>query len=210
MKEGTQRAQAVLDDLAGVDLGDGRLELRARSVARRIAEQPALGLPQALLNPGELEGCYRLLGNGKVSPEALLAPHVKATVDRASAYGTVLALHDTSEFQFGGQGREGLGEVTPSGNSFLAHFCLAVSADGKRDPLGVLATKTWVRDGTPTPSACRKKGRSYKETRSWPSEHDRWFEVAKQVEQRVGDSALVIHVMDSEADDFGLIWNLQH
>jgi hypothetical protein len=149
MKEDpSERAEAVVDDLSGVELGDSRLDFRARQIARRIAMKPAVGFPDALVTSAELEGLYRFLGNEKVSAAALLKPHSEATIGRAADYGTVLAIHDTTVFRFGGTGREGLGELTRAGDMFLAHFCLAVSADGSRDPLGVLGTKTWARDGT--------------------------------------------------------------
>ncbi len=210
MDQAAGRVQTVESEISGIDLGDRRLEHRSIKFCRRIAAEPALGFPQAMVTPAELEGCYRLLGNDKVTPEAILAPHFRATVERASELGTVLAVYDSSEFRFNGEGRDGLGAVTKSGNAFWGHFCLAVSADGERDPLGVLGLKTWVRDGSPTPSSARKKGAKYSEVSELPSEQDRWFETAMEVEKLVGDSASVVHVMDSEADDFDLLLQLDN
>lgn len=195
---------AVLDDMARIELGDRRLESRAQLIAERLATEPALGFPQAMERPREIEGFYRFIGNDKVTSEAILEPHVLGTVERIVERGLAIAVHDTSEFRFPGQGREGLGEVTRAGNMFLAHFCLVLSADGSRDPLGTLATKTWTRSKI-TPSSLRKKGVPYKTVRSMPSEQDRWLEGVEQAEAQVAGRAALIHVMDSESDDYDLI-----
>jgi hypothetical protein len=206
----TKRVQAVEQEIEGIKLGDERLNYRARRIAKRIATEPGLGFPQALATEAELEGFYRFVGNDKVTAQAILEPHVRATAQRAEEQGTVLVVHDTTEFRFGGQGRDGLGVVTREGNAFLGHFSLVVSADGKRDPLGVLATKAWVRDGGITPTKALKQNlASYKETRGQPSEQDRWFESVERTEKCIGGRASLIHVMDSEADDYALLWNLQ-
>jgi hypothetical protein len=208
MDEAGKRVQAVEEELACVDLGDRRLDFRARRVAKRLAASPSAGLPQVFLKSSDLEGCYRLLGNPKVDPESLLKPHVRATVERASELGTIYVVHDSTEFRFGGQGRAGLGEVTKSGNAFWAHIALAVSADGKRDPLGVLGVKTWIRDGSPTQTSLRKQGLSHAQVREVPTERSRWLEVVRAVESQVGQSASAIHLMDSEADNYELLWQL--
>jgi hypothetical protein len=59
----------------------------------------------------------------------------------------VLVLHDTTQFEFPGNSkREGLGRlIKPSAQGFFGHFSLAVSADGTRKPLGLLALETVFR-----------------------------------------------------------------
>src|SRR5450432_692827 len=209
MNDGAKRAEAVSDDVAGIDLGDRRLDFRARRIAERLATEPALGFPEALAKEADLEGFYRFLGNKKVTAAAILKPHSEATAGRAIEHGTVLAVHNTTEFRFGGEGREGLGEVTRAGNMFLAHFCLAVSADGNRDPLGVLAMKTWARDGSPTQSRLLKQGVSSATLRGMATEQDRWNETVESAEACVAGKASLIHIMDSESDDYALLCNLQ-
>jgi hypothetical protein len=209
MEDATERAQSVVDDLSGVELGDSRLDFRARQIARRLATKPAIGFPDALVTTAELEGLYRFLGNKKVSAAALLKPHSEATMGRVIEHGTALAIHDTTVFRFGGNGREGLGELTRAGDTFLAHFCLAVSGDGNRDPLGVLGTKTWARDGSPTPTKLRKLGVKESSIRGLPSEQARWHEMVEEVEKNNAGRASLIHVMDSECDDYALLCFLQ-
>jgi hypothetical protein len=210
MKDAAKRVQAVIDDLSDVDLGDRRLDFRAGQIARRLATNPAVGFPQALVTSAELEGFYRFLGNEKVSAGALLKPHADATMGRIIEHGTALAIHDTTVFRFGGRGREGLGELSRAGDMFLAHFCLAVSADGLRDPLGVLGIHTWARDGSPTPTMLRKQGVKASLTREMPSEQDRWREMVEDVEKNLARKASLIHVMDSEPDDYALLCLMQN
>jgi len=71
-------------------------------------------LPQACADDAELQAAYRLFGNGRVSMDSLLAPHIARTVERISACNEAVVIHDTSEFEFGGkERREGLGLSHP-------------------------------------------------------------------------------------------------
>jgi hypothetical protein len=209
MDDAAKRVEAVVDEMSAVDLGDGRLNFRGRMIARRLATRPGESFPKALATEAELEGFYRFLGNEKVTPEALLRPHLAATVERACEHGTVVAIHDTTEFEFHGEGREDLGVVTRDGNKLFAHFCLIVSADGRRDPLGAFATRTWVRDGKPTRTSLRKRGARKAEIEKLPSEYDRWQRGIDEAEAQLGGRASLIHVLDSEADEYCIVANFR-
>jgi hypothetical protein len=88
--------------------------------------------------PAELEAAYRFFRNERVSLDALIAPHVDATVGRAVEVGSVSVLHDTTQFRFGGDSRRaGLGVLPMKGQGFFGHFALAVSGNGERQPLGL-------------------------------------------------------------------------
>jgi hypothetical protein len=204
-----KRSEAVVDEVAATEFGDGRLNARVRRISGRLAMKPGSSFPEALVTEAELEGFYRFVANDKVTPSAILEPHVRATAARAAEHVTVLAVHDTTEFQFGGEARKDLGEVKKAGCKLLGHFCLCVSSEGNRDPLGVLAMKTWVRDGSPTPTSLRKQGVNYATTLAMPSEHTRWRESVEEAERVAGGKASLIHLMDSESDDFGLLCFLQ-
>ena len=209
MDDAGKRKEAVVDEIQAIELGDSRLNFRARSISGRLAVSPGLTFPEALATEAELEGFYRFVGNERVTAEAILAPHVDGTVGRAAEHGTVLAVHDSTEFIFGGESRKDMGVIKKAGAKLHGHFCLAVSADGYRDPLGVLALKTWTRDGSPTPTSLRKKGASYADVRAMPSEYSRWREIIDEAEAHVHGKASLIHVMDSESDDYDLICHLK-
>jgi hypothetical protein len=197
----------VASEFARADLGDLRRTRRLASIAARLSSKPAAPFPRALATEADLEGFYRFVRNEAVTFEGLLKPHVAATVDRMAEHDEVLALHDTTEFRFGGT-RKGLGQLSTSGHGFLGHFTQAVTADGNRSPLGTLAVEAWARH-EPTATALTNQGKiSYAKSRELPSEQDRWFRGVEAAEAAVGDVASVIHIMDSEADDYELMGKL--
>jgi hypothetical protein len=190
------------DELKGAQFGDRRLTKRLLTVAEQLAARPDASFPKAAGGEGALEGTYRFLNHDDVTPEQIMEPHVVATVRRAAEVGIVLAAHDTSQFDFGGD-REGLGWVNTSGaQGFFGHFCLAMTADGTRRPLGVLGMRIATRHG---PSRKTK----HSERRA-PQEREsrRWHELAAEVSERLRAKARVIHLMDREADSYRLFAEL--
>ena len=87
-------------------------------------------------------------------------------------------------------------------------MALAVSSDGRREPLGVAGERTWVRSAESPTRKRKEKKLAYRDTVEMQKESDRWGELVDEVEQRIGDTAAVVHVMDSEADDYALLAKL--
>jgi hypothetical protein len=202
-----ERQEVAASELEAAELGDRRRQQRLQTIVRDLAAKPATPFPRALATEGDLEGFYRFVRNEAVTFERLLAPHVMATVARMADHPQVLAVHDTTEFRFGGT-REGLGRLSESGHGFLGHFTLAVAANDARTVLGALAVEAWSRT-KPTISQLRKQGLiTYGESAAMPNEQDRWLRGVEAAEAAVGDRANVLHVMDSEADDYGLMGKL--
>lgn len=192
----------------GVELGDARREARLKKIVARIAATPGHGFPRALIDEAELEGFYRLLRNEAVSFEELLVPHVKATVNRMTGLRDVLAVHDSSEFHFAGK-RRGLGRLKKDGHGFTGHFTLAVATDGSRAALGVLAAELWVRTKPALSAQCKAGKIPYRKLRLLPNEQDRWLRGVLAAEAAVDNAeGRLIHVMDSEADDYDIMTGL--
>lgn len=178
--------------MTGAKLGDARRSERLEGMVEALARKPGLSLPEAMGDEAALEGAYRLLGNDKVRPEDILAPHVALTVKRCAKEERVLVLFDTTEVRVGGE-REELGYLShEKGRGFLAHVGLAVKANGGA-PLGVLHCETLVRRDL------TKKGKKHsgpeKEALRWHRGVDAAFELVPEG----------ICVMDREADVFTLI-----
>jgi hypothetical protein len=195
---------SVFEEFAAADFGDARLTGRLQKVADAVAAAPSDSFPQIANSDSELEGVYRFLSNERVSPEAILAPHLRATRERTGG-GDVLVVHDTTEFKFGGWvPREGLGRIRRVGGSqgFFGHFALAVAADGSRRPLGLLGLKTLVRSGPPLG---RKVTGRHRMSQRRVNESERWADLALEVQ---GGTPNAIHVMDREADSFELFTKL--
>jgi len=194
----TQVVPALSAEFADVDLGDDRLNRRLGLLADQVAERPGESFPKAL-NDSDLEAAYRFFGNELVTPEAILAPHFRQTVRRGEAESRVLVVHDTTQFEFGGQTkREGLGRLIRPGQGFFGHFSLATTADGARKPLGLLGLETVFRlDKSIGHKAWTRSKRR--------GESERWLRSVAAADALLDGKAKPIHVMDREADSYALL-----
>lgn len=197
---------AVQKDLeteySGAKLGDARLEARLVSSAKMVAAKPDSSFPKAAASDAELEATYRFLNNERVGPEAMLGPHVRQTVLRASTCKTVVIAHDTTEFSFGASRRDDLGFVAKGESyGFFGHFALAVDASEARTPLGVVAHEMLRR-------VQKKKTKSAKTEKDDPeNEFHRWGRVVDAAQAELA-AIRPIHVMDREADSYELMARL--
>jgi hypothetical protein len=193
---------AISAELSEADLGDERLNRRLGLLADQLAERPDESFPRAL-DDGQLEAAYRFFGNDRVSPEAILAPHFRQSARRASERERVLVVHDTTQFEFPGNSkREGLGRlIKPAAQGFFGHFSLALSADGARVPLGLLALETVFRldrsIGHKNWTPARNRG-----------ERARWLNCVDDAETLLAERTKAIHVMDREADSYAVLAGL--
>jgi hypothetical protein len=187
----------IIDEVRGANLGDPRRTRRLTEMVRQLAPVPDASFPTAAESDAALEATYRFLRNQAIEPAQILAPHIKRTVERVAQAKRVIVPHDTTEIRYSGE-RNGLGRLTQSGYGFFAHFALAVTADGRKEPLGVLGLQILSRD---TPA---KRKRSP----DGENEAQRWAGLAREVGERLKGQAEVIHVMDSEADSFALFASL--
>jgi hypothetical protein len=186
---------AAWTEFQGVELVDARLEQRLLSLVECLAKDPGASFPESLGSGAALEGAYRFFRNERVVFEDILEPHRQRALERVEKESLVLAVHDSSEFRFAGQKhRDGLGHLNRSGQGFLGHFSLLVSADGSRRPLGVAAIDAIAAEQTTEPRS--RAERALDENR----QSTRWLRQARCVSELVGDRAKVIHVEDREGD----------
>ncbi len=188
-------------EFRGAEFGDERLGKRLGKLAEQLARAPDLSFPKATGSDAALEATYRFLNNEKVTPEAILSAHVRATAERCSQAGTVFIAHDSSEFKFSGP-REDIGRLSSdSTHGFLGHFALAVSGKG-RAPLGVLGFSALTRKhGARRPRHGERRPLEERESR-------RWLELVEQAEVATGGRCDAVHVMDREADAYELLAGL--
>jgi hypothetical protein len=174
----------IREEFEDADFGDERLNRRLVRLGEALAEDPAESLPQSL-DDAALEAAYRFLNNESVSPVAILAPHVRETLRRIDG-GTVLAVHDTTQFGFRADGkRRGLGHLR-STQRFFSHVTLAVRPGENREPLGVIGAHNFIE-----PKGAEK----------------RWLDQALET-SKLFDHKNVVHVMDREGDGFATIAGL--
>lgn len=188
-------------ELRAAELGDERLSKRLSTLVDSLAASPASSFPVAARDEAELEATYRFFGNEKVAPKSILAPHIRATVDRAVECGSVLVAHDTTQFNFGLFAREGLGRVGRGKSfGFYGHFALAIARDGTRLPLGVLGLETMAR-----PLQKRRRLKHGKNQANPENESLRWRRLMERTHEALGGRASAVHVMDREGDNYALL-----
>jgi hypothetical protein len=193
---------ALQDEFGAVRLPDARLTKRLQSMVARLAAHPSTSLPRALPSVAELEAGYRLLRNGRVTPEATCAPHQERAWERAATSRLVLSVEDTTEIRLGGQkGRSGLGRLANGGHGFYLHGALLVGLDEVAIPLGVVGWESVIR----ADEVYREK--SWAEQREMTTkEFDRWGRLAAKVAKEGLERGIsVVHVGDRETDDYALI-----
>lgn len=192
----------VGDEYSRAEFGDARLTARLVRLGDALARRPEDSFPDATGSVAGLEAAYRFLGNPKVTPDRILAPHFAATALRASGCERVVVAHDSSEFLFGGEGRrDEIGWLNQGNQGFLGHFALGIDRSKLVRPLGVLGIQAVFRHGLP--KAQRKCADSKP-----AKESDRWWGLVEEVEAKLLPQVCPIHVMDREADDYELFSKL--
>lgn len=84
-------------ELRGCDFGDARLNKRACKIIDILCQKPNISIPAAFTTRADIEPCYRLMSNEKVTPEKIIQPHIEATYKRIENEDYVLIVQDTTE-----------------------------------------------------------------------------------------------------------------
>ena len=192
---------SLREEMAVGDLGDARLNVRRNRLMTVLEQHPDKGFPAACASDGDTEALYRFLRNRRVSLAALIEPHLEATSARCRALDEVLMIHDTTEMSFpGARPRTGLTRLGAQRHGFWVHTALAVSAEGLRAPLGLIAVAPFARPATggPRPPWRERFRDPHKESR-------RWANGVAAVRGRLGTPRQAIHVMDREGDSYELL-----
>ena len=193
-------------EFAGAALPDARLKRRLEMVVEAAARDPSASLPRMMGSESDREAAYRFLSNARVEFDAVLQPHLDQSAQRAVAAGCVLAIHDTTTFKLAGsRGRE-LGYINTGARGFFLHATIAVENDEARQCLGLLKATTLLRE---TVRKTEKKALSGAECAALGDrESRRWWEHVAAVHEALAGRCEVIHVADSEADNFTLLSNM--
>jgi hypothetical protein len=134
-------------ELAGIDLGDARLNRRAQRVLGQLGAKPSVSIPTACGGWDETRAAYRLLDHERVAAASVLAPHIACTQERVRTYERVLCIQDTTELDYTSKKvrMSGLGPLNYETRwGLYLHPTLAVTPD--RLALGVLDLYSWARE----------------------------------------------------------------
>jgi hypothetical protein len=182
--------QWIADEFSGMDLGDERLNKRARILMERLSSKPTASIPMACNGWAETLAAYRFLGNDDVQWEDILSPHWAQTRERMRAHPVVLCLQDTTELDFNGQQIEGLGRLNYTARiGMYLHPTLAVTP--QREPLGVTDAWMWARESKEDEAVSTS-----------PKESARWIEGYERVAEMAAGlpATRLVYVADREAD----------
>jgi hypothetical protein len=137
---------ALAAELAGISLGDKRLNRRARRLLDKLGDKPTLSIPGACGGWDETRAAYRLFDHAEVTAERVLAPHIACTEARLREHPRVLCIQDTTELDYTTKkGIAGLGPLNYESRwGLYLHPTLAVTPD--RVPLGLLDLYSWARE----------------------------------------------------------------
>lgn len=191
----------VEEEMAHVDIGDKRLNKRAKQLLERLIAQPTNSLPTACRGWTETQAAYRFFQNEKVTTENVLAGHCSATAQRMGQHPVVLCAQDTTELNHSGQTQtSGLGPLTLQSNrGLLLHPTLAITPD--RLCLGVLDAHIWARSDDTFGKSGERSHKPIEEKESY-----RWIEGYRQISQLSQSlpQTQCVYMADREGDIYDL------
>jgi hypothetical protein len=205
IEAGTESAQWVSQEFAGVDLRDKRLDRRLRKAATQLAKSPGSPINEACGDWASTQAAYRLFDNPKASPEAILAPHTEETAKRMTACGgPLLVMQDTVFFSYGQHPKtRGLGPIGHSNEAhergLIMHNALAFTTSGV--PLGLLSQRIWARQEVPE-EGYQEKIERLQCTPIEEKESSKWLLALGETVARTPRGVKIVTVADRESDFF--------
>lgn len=190
-------------EMAGVELGDKRLNRRAVETLAKLSKQPSGSIPQGCDEWADTKATYELFKNEKVTGEKLRQPHQERTWARVGGYECVLAVQDTSYLDYTQYEKmEGLGSIGTAAQNIrgvVMHGTMAVTPEGI--PLGHLHQMLWVRSEEEEKlGAAEKKKRPIEAKESY-----KWLESLEAIHPRCPAGTQVVSVCDAESDVYELL-----
>jgi len=206
----------IENELKGCEFPDVRLGKRFRTVIEQLATGIGGSLPFACQDWANTKAAYRFLDNSRINEAEILKGHFQATQERfAATSGTILVLHDTTEFTFRREHTEAIGKIhkTSAGPTkpgrprlhtvcgLLMHSSLAVTTEGL--PLGLASVKFWTRKKFKGTNALRGRVNAARIPIE-KKESIRWLENLRRSTEELRNPGRCIHIGDRESDIFEL------
>jgi hypothetical protein len=188
----------IEEEFASLDLGDERLNRRARQVLEKMWQSPQGSTAAASGSWKETMAAYRLFDNEAVTPEQILAPHREQVAARCRLAKVVLHIQDTSELDYSKKtsltGTGPLSEENRQG--FFAHNEYVVQEEGAM-PLGLWHTDIHARNPEEHGESKLRKQLPIEDKESF-----RWLEGFRRAcaLQELCPEAQVISTSDRESD----------
>lgn len=189
-------SQWIDDELIDLNLGDKRLDERAKVLLERFMANPQASINAACHGWSETLAAYRFFDNDKVREDKILEPHRLATIRRMAQHPVTLVVQDTTELDLTGIEIQGDGPLSYEYRTgFLDHSLVAFTPEGLC--LGVLDAHIWARSDEPQLPWKQRKHDPLETKESF-----RWVQTYRQACAISGEAlpTKVVMVADSEAD----------
>jgi len=85
MRQREDEAEWAVEEFGQAELGDQRRTARLVQVATALADQPRASLPEACADWATLKATYRFFATEAITPDAIVASHVQASLSRLRA-----------------------------------------------------------------------------------------------------------------------------
>lgn len=184
--------------LGEATLGDRRLCERGVMLMQRMAEAPSASIPKQMGAWKDTKAAYRFFDHHAVTFEAVIAPHLKHTRERARREPVVLCIEDTTAISFDPnleiEGLGPLGTGARPGLGLWVHSVLAVAPDDEPRVLGIAHQHAWIRVSKP-------RGETRLQRLEREKESDRW---SRAVQETGRLAERTVYVGDRESDIFEL------
>ena len=191
-------------ELTGCQFRDQRLTKRAQKLADVLSSQPNISIPAAMKSKADIAACYRFFDNEKVTPDAILLPHINATRERIQQLPYVLLVQDSTEIDVTRpeQQVQGAGPIDcETRRGALYHPMVAFDPGGV--DLGIVGQKSWVRESISNDPKSEKRKRR-RHTPIEEKESIRWLQGLLCAEHTAAlcPATTCVCVGDSESDIF--------
>jgi hypothetical protein len=186
-------------EMDGAHLWDRRRRRSLALLCTRLAQRPTLSF-SAACGPGLRQAAHRLFEHPGTTVAGLLAGHVAETAQRGAHQAVVLAVQDSTDFDYTThRATTGLGPVgRGQGRGLIGHTVLAVTPTGL--PLGLLHLALWARD-----PAQRGQRHARRQRVTAQKESQKWLTGLQATEAALPPEQPVIVVADREADVFAYL-----
>jgi len=195
------RTDWAQEEMAGVALGDQRLNARAARMLSQRWARPSSSFYRSFTSAAETKGAYQLVENPRyeINLASLLAPHQQQTARRMAAESLVLLAQDTTGLSDNSlEQTTGLGASGEAGSRGLfLHSLQAFRLDGI--PLGNLWAELWARPPTQDKVHRHEQSIDQKESGRWIRARQAAAHCAQQMPQTV-----VLVCGDRESDLYEL------
>ena len=193
------------EELEAINLGDKRLNVRAKKLLNLLGSNPSLSIPASCKGWAETKAAYRFFDNELVSEDKIFECHRQSTLERIKDCPVVLFIQDTTTLNYSGQkDREDVGPIQrDSSRGLFLHPTIAVTPE--RQCLGVVNYHHWYREELARKSPSERsyinhsKPITEKESYRWLESYKNASSVAQQL-----PNTKIINVADREGDIYDI------